>query len=89
MPTHPVVRRRGPYRFAARGLRRVGVEIVDADQLALRCRACSATWYACQKWGRFAIGWWRCPRGCNVVLAPTTPPALRSAEAPLPLHKPG
>lgn len=62
----PVVRRRGPYRFTPRGLRRVGVDVVDAEQRGLRCRACGHQWHAVQKWGRFAVRWWACPVGCNV-----------------------
>jgi hypothetical protein len=63
----PVVPRRGPYRFTKRGLRRVDVDVIDLEQRGLRCRACGRTWHAVQKWGRFAIRWWACPAGCNII----------------------
>ncbi|HVS17494.1 MAG TPA: hypothetical protein VMT18_02755 [Planctomycetota bacterium] len=59
-------RRSRPNRFSAAELGRVGVTILDASGVRLRCKCCKQEWSPnVQPGGRMPSGYWRCPRGCN------------------------
>ena len=59
-----VVRR--PRRCTAGELARVGVELIDAAGVRLKCKKCGVVWSPnVGRHGRLPRGWWKCPWGCN------------------------
>jgi hypothetical protein len=59
---------RGPRRFLRPELARVGVEVVGAKPIRLRCRICGCEWTPrVEADGRIAALYWVCQSGCNVV----------------------
>jgi len=55
-----------PKRFSERELSRVGIRIVDKNQVWLRCVHCGEMFLARRDAdGHLPQGYWKCPNGCN------------------------
>ena len=47
-------------------LSRLGVRIVNPSELILECLHCEETWEpGLDSSGKLALGYWKCPAGCN------------------------
>jgi hypothetical protein len=58
---------REPETFTATELEKVGVELISAPHLWLRCTACGSEWVSDQDGdGNLPSGYWKCPNGCDV-----------------------
>ena len=59
--------RKGPRRFSAPELKKVGVTILERQRnIALLCDNCGAAWSPdLQAGGKLPRGYWKCPNGCN------------------------
>jgi hypothetical protein len=57
----------GPYEISEYQLKKVGVILLSAKPLTLKCCKCEAVWPVITKGLRLPKGYWRCPKGCNVV----------------------
>jgi len=58
----------GPRRFVGPELARVGVEVVGARPIRLRCRLCGCEWTPrVDADGRIAERYWVCTSGCNAT----------------------
>jgi hypothetical protein len=52
--------------YSSAELKKLGVEIVDAENLILRCTKCEVVWsFKRVADGNLPEGYWRCPKGCN------------------------
>jgi hypothetical protein len=52
--------------WTADRLARVGLEIIDTDQLLVSCKACGKIWYPLiESGGGVNPRWWRCQNQCN------------------------
>lgn len=54
-----------PHEVSDSQLKKVGVSLVNAKSLMLRCGKCKETWPIKQKGLRLPKGYWKCPNGCN------------------------
>lgn len=60
------IKQRGPRRFTASELARVGMVIIDLNKGHIGCKHCGdGGLISLRPGGRREHGWWRCPRGCN------------------------
>jgi hypothetical protein len=57
-----------PNEFTENHLKRVGVTIVSAASLKLRCDRCLKIWVVNRMGLRLPKGYWRCPEGCNAPI---------------------
>ena len=56
-----------PRRMSAVQLARLGVEVLNRYDLALRCVTCGETWSPqIDRSGHLVPGYWHCPNKCNV-----------------------
>jgi hypothetical protein len=64
----PILPQPGPRRFIRPELTRVGVEVVGARPIRLRCCTCGCEWTPrVDADGRIASGYWVCESGCNAA----------------------
>jgi len=55
-----------PRLFTAKELKKVNVEILDAQGIRLRCKSCGQVWSPdLEGRKRLPQGYWHCPKGCN------------------------
>jgi len=54
-----------PQDYTQSQLRKVGVSVLRALPLELKCGKCGMTWQVRQKGLRMPKGYWQCPNGCN------------------------
>ena len=57
----------GPYEISEYQLNKVGVILLSANPLTLKCCKCEAVWPITTKGLRLPKGYWRCPKGCNAA----------------------
>jgi hypothetical protein len=57
----------GPYEASESQLKKVGVILIGAKPLALKCRKCEAVWTVTAKGLRLPKGYWKCRNGCNAA----------------------
>ena len=57
---------KGPSKFTAAELAKVGVAIVNVDTNQLKCKVCGTGWSPdIQPGGHQPPNYWKCPNGCN------------------------
>ncbi len=57
----------GPYEASEYQLKKVGVILLNAKPLTLKCCKCDVVWPVTAKGLRLPKGYWKCPTGCNTV----------------------
>jgi hypothetical protein len=57
----------GPFEISEYQLKKVGVNLLSANPLKLKCDKCEAVWAVTVKGLRLPKGYWKCPNSCNTV----------------------
>jgi hypothetical protein len=55
-----------PKRFTPRELEKVGIRILDKEEIKLECAKCGQVWFPMllPGGGRLPRNYWKCPNGC-------------------------